>query len=372
MNGTTTSFVVDTSLPYASVVEEYSGSTLAARYDYGDDLVRMDRGGVYYYLYDGLGSTRQLVNAAGTVTDAYWYDSFGVGLSHTGTTTNPFLFNAQQYDAPTGTYFLRARYYDQNSGRFLSQDPYSGSNDDPVSLHRYLYAGAEPVDNVDPSGKISEGLSGLSASIGAIGVIAANNLPAIQNAFLFVVGIFDPDAAVALGETLPQAEGGAAAGLAVRGSFSKALELAEEEAPRLESGLEHEFAGEALTIRESLGLKSSEKNVGIARYDLQTDKGNLKGDIAAISGREPRNGYAAFRAQRLGQTLFTTTEVANKGSKYPYLRDVDSEFKILEDMARSILGSGSSRRNVVGKIDLYTDRQPCASCGPVITQQFKR
>ena len=63
---TTTSYVVDTSLPYASVVEEYYGSTLAngtlaARYDYGDDLVRMDRGGVYYYLYDGLGSTDHLI-----------------------------------------------------------------------------------------------------------------------------------------------------------------------------------------------------------------------------------------------------------------------------------------------------------------------
>ena len=38
--GTTTSYVVDTSLPYASVVEEYNNGTLAARYDYGDDLVR--------------------------------------------------------------------------------------------------------------------------------------------------------------------------------------------------------------------------------------------------------------------------------------------------------------------------------------------
>ena len=49
--GTTTSYVVDTSLPYASVVEEYTGAstTPSARYDYGDDLVRMDRGsGVYY------------------------------------------------------------------------------------------------------------------------------------------------------------------------------------------------------------------------------------------------------------------------------------------------------------------------------------
>ena len=93
------------------MVEEYAGGSLAARYDYGDDLVRMDRGsGLYYYLYDGLGSTRQLVGAGGAATDGYWYDAYGEGLSHTGTTQNPFLFNAQQFDAA--------------SGRFLSQDPY--------------------------------------------------------------------------------------------------------------------------------------------------------------------------------------------------------------------------------------------------------
>ena len=81
--GTITSYAVDTSLAYASVVEEYSGTTLAARYDYGDDLVRMDRGsGVYYYIYDGLGSTRQLVSASGGVTDTWGYSAFGELASH--------------------------------------------------------------------------------------------------------------------------------------------------------------------------------------------------------------------------------------------------------------------------------------------------
>jgi len=154
-NSTTTiSYVVDTSLPYASVVEEYSNGTLAARYDYGDDLVRMDRGsGVYYYLYDGLGSTRQLVNPAGAVTDSYGYSAFGEMASATGSTANPFLFNAQQFDAASGDYYLRARYYDQSNGRFISQDPFRGQDQDPVTLHRYLYASGNPANRVDPSGK---------------------------------------------------------------------------------------------------------------------------------------------------------------------------------------------------------------------------
>ncbi len=125
--GTTTGYVVDTSLPYASVVEEYSNGSLAARYDYGDDLVRMDRGsGVYYYIYDGLGSTRQLVSTAGLVTDTWGYSAFGELASHTGSTVNPFLFNAQQFDGASGNYYLRARYYDQSVGRFISQDSFAG------------------------------------------------------------------------------------------------------------------------------------------------------------------------------------------------------------------------------------------------------
>ena len=154
--GTTTDYAVDTSLPYASVIEEYAGGSTAvsARYDYGDDLVRMDRSsGVYYYLYDGLGSTRQLINTSGAVTDSYGYSAFGEMAAHTGSTVNPFLFNAQQFDGASGDYFLRARYYDQSNGRFISQDPFKGDPYDPVSLHRYLYSGDEPVDYIDPGGR---------------------------------------------------------------------------------------------------------------------------------------------------------------------------------------------------------------------------
>ena len=146
---------MDTSLPYASVVEEYSGTATApsARYDYGDDLVRMDRGGVYYYLYDGLESTRQLINTSGTVTDTWGYSAFGELASHTGTTANLFLFNAQQFDQASGDYYLRARYYDQSNGRFISQDPFSGFDADTITLHRYLYSGVDPVNRVDPGGQ---------------------------------------------------------------------------------------------------------------------------------------------------------------------------------------------------------------------------
>jgi len=46
-----------------------------------------------------------------------------------------------------------ARYYNPLTGRFLSRDPEDGSKRDPKSLHKYLYAGGEPVNATDPSGR---------------------------------------------------------------------------------------------------------------------------------------------------------------------------------------------------------------------------
>jgi RHS repeat-associated protein len=161
-SGTTTDYLVDTTLDFPSVVEERSTSgSLLARYTLGDDLIRMDRGSTAsYYVFDGLGSTRALTNGS-SVTDTYTYDAYGelVSQSHPGgvATQNAFLFDAQQFDASTGDYYLRARYYNEADGRFLSQDPLAGLDLLPVTLHRYLYGNVDPIDIVDPSGQEGEG-----------------------------------------------------------------------------------------------------------------------------------------------------------------------------------------------------------------------
>ncbi|HEY2472894.1 MAG TPA: RHS repeat-associated core domain-containing protein [Terracidiphilus sp.] len=46
-----------------------------------------------------------------------------------------------------------ARYYNPLTGRFMSRDPEDGKITVPGSLHKYLYAGAEPVDWMDPTGR---------------------------------------------------------------------------------------------------------------------------------------------------------------------------------------------------------------------------
>ena len=146
-NGALTNYVVDTSAGLPVVVEETdSGNNELARYDYRDDLLRMDRaltgGGTpttYYYLFDGSGSTRQLTNTASAVTDSWTYDAYGDTSHLTGTAVNQYLYDGQEQDN-TGLYYLRARYYNSVDGRFLGQDLNEGDPVEPVSLHRYLYA----------------------------------------------------------------------------------------------------------------------------------------------------------------------------------------------------------------------------------------
>jgi len=64
----------------------------------------------------------------------------------------PSFYRGEQYDADLGLYYLRARYYNPNTGRFMSRDPEDGHSWDPASLHKYLYANGDPVNGIDPQG----------------------------------------------------------------------------------------------------------------------------------------------------------------------------------------------------------------------------
>jgi len=104
------------------------------------------------YGYDGHGSVRQLFDNTGAVTDSYDYDAFGNLTNSTGSTPNNYLFAGEQYDPALNLYYNRARYLNTATGRFWTMDTQEPTPLDPTSLHRYLYATANPVDNVDPTG----------------------------------------------------------------------------------------------------------------------------------------------------------------------------------------------------------------------------
>jgi len=61
--------------------------------------------------------------------------------------------SGEQYDSDLSLYYLRARYYNPQTGRFLSRDPENGKPTDPKTLHKYLYASGNPVNRIDPRGR---------------------------------------------------------------------------------------------------------------------------------------------------------------------------------------------------------------------------
>jgi RHS repeat-associated protein len=87
------------------------------------------------------------------VTDTYSYDAFGTRLTCTGSTLNDFQYSGEQSDGLLGLYYLRARYYNPITGRFMTMDPELGNVSDPDSLHRYLYSRNDPVNRIDPTGR---------------------------------------------------------------------------------------------------------------------------------------------------------------------------------------------------------------------------
>ena len=69
------------------------------------------------------------------------------------TSPSPSYCSGEQYDPDLGLYYLRARYYNPATGRFLSRDPEDGKPVDPKTLHKYLYADGDPVNAKDPTGR---------------------------------------------------------------------------------------------------------------------------------------------------------------------------------------------------------------------------
>jgi RHS repeat-associated protein len=111
-----------------------------------DEPLAMDRSGtVDYYEQDGLGSVTSLTSATGTVAQSYTYDSFGNTTNSSGSLTNFFRYTGREFDTETGLYYLRARYLDPTTGRFISEDPIGLGG----GIDFYRYADNNPVIYTD-------------------------------------------------------------------------------------------------------------------------------------------------------------------------------------------------------------------------------
>lgn len=76
---------------------------------------------------------------------------------------------------------LRDRYSDPSTGRFNRPDPYAGSLESPLSLHKYAFGHGDPVNNVDPRGLWS--LSNVLSALGIRGTTRGAKVIAVYNAY---------------------------------------------------------------------------------------------------------------------------------------------------------------------------------------------
>jgi len=126
-----------------------------ARYLHGeglDNLLARWRAsdGTAWYLTDHLGTVRDIVDAAGAIINHLDYDSFGRLLSQTNALAGDrFGFTGREYDPELDLYFYRARYYDPQQGRFVSQDPLGFAAGDS---NLYRYVANAPLTARDPMG----------------------------------------------------------------------------------------------------------------------------------------------------------------------------------------------------------------------------
>ncbi|MEA5039039.1 MAG: RHS repeat-associated core domain-containing protein [Clostridiaceae bacterium] len=120
----------------------------------------------YGYRFDGHGDIIALTDEHGTMLEDYSYDPYGVDLREETTDIrnwerdsltldNPFRYCGEYLDEETGLYYLRARYYDPGTGRFISEDTFRGNAINPSSLNLYVYCQNNPIYYTDPNGHMA-------------------------------------------------------------------------------------------------------------------------------------------------------------------------------------------------------------------------
>jgi len=155
--GVQTKYVLDVNGDMSDVLAETDSSgNIQNYYIYGHGLISKitNTGQRYVYHYDTLGNTVAVSDSTGNnITEQYGYDEFGKATAG-GSYSNPFRYVGKYgvMDEGNGLFFMRARYYDVENGRFISKDPSGFEGGD---LNLYSYAGENPVIGIDPSGTIS-------------------------------------------------------------------------------------------------------------------------------------------------------------------------------------------------------------------------
>jgi len=143
------------------VIEVVDSNGESVKFIHGEEDLRvaMISDSLYYFHQDDKMSITALTNQEGDVVEYYSYSPYGElsvfspirELRASSVKENIFLYTASEYDFESGLYYMRARHYSPELGRFLQRDPVSFRD----GLNLYQYARSNPVNFVDPYGLTS-------------------------------------------------------------------------------------------------------------------------------------------------------------------------------------------------------------------------
>ncbi|MGE5609729.1 MAG: putative Ig domain-containing protein [Bacillota bacterium] len=182
---------------YAKPLEQSAtpGGMPTLTYVLGLDVIGQSDGtaeGTLYLLKDGHGTTRALVDSSGNGVERYDFDAYGNKVRYTDANGDPLVGDPMTVWLMADGYRDFATHLDRNGvrdvagyiGRMWSRDPWDGNDADPLTLHTYLYASANPIYSIDPSGHMAISITETQAAIGIgllmTGILLPKLAPALR------------------------------------------------------------------------------------------------------------------------------------------------------------------------------------------------
>ena len=162
-----------------NVIDPYGNTLMSKRFEAATLPTGEATNDTDYFTFneDIRGSVTNILRPDGTLCTGYVYDEFGNQIK-TGDKDflNEAAYTGAIFDEESGLHYMNARYYNSETGRFISRDSYLGDMYQPWTQHLYSYTGNNPVNYIDPTGHFGIlALMGIGFFVGGVfgGISAA-------------------------------------------------------------------------------------------------------------------------------------------------------------------------------------------------------